>query len=30
MFKEGMDDSPVRTLVVKKYWQPIKEALRNA
>jgi hypothetical protein len=29
-FLESMEDSPVRTLVVRKYWDPIKEALGNA
>jgi hypothetical protein len=30
MFRERMDNSPVRPLVVRKYWDPIKEALGNA
>jgi hypothetical protein len=30
LFRERMEGSPVRDLIVRKYWKPIKEALRNA
>jgi hypothetical protein len=30
MFIEEMEESPVKQLVVRKYWKPIKEALGNA
>ena len=30
LFREEMERSPVRSLVLRKYWQPIKEALGNA